>query len=147
MQAHHRLSGQARSLRSLLMISGMSLCRGRGSRAYSLKSVRACSFIVYIQFIRYFCIQQSSNNHRQIQHLAQNAYVTGRTFYGEVRGAFQSCCYTVVLHSPREFTQDRQLLNESRVDSQHPNRLVRIFASAFQAVMFSIDEVIRLRKR
>jgi hypothetical protein len=146
-QARHRPCGQARSLRSLLMISGMSPCRGRGSRAYSLKSVRACSFIVYIQFIRYFCIQQSSNNHRQIQHLAQNAYVTGRTFYGEVRGAFQSCCYTVVLHSPREFAQDLQLLNESRVDSQHPNRLVRIFASAFQAVMFSIDEVIRLRKR
>ena len=59
----------------------------------------------------------------------------------------QSFYYTVVLHSPCEFAQDRQLLNESRVDSQHPNRLVRIFASAFQAVMFSIDEVIRLRKR
>jgi hypothetical protein len=146
-QARHRLSGQARSLRSLLMISGMSPCRGRGSRAYSLKSVRACSFIVYIQFIRYFCIQQSSNNHRQIQHLAQNAYVSGRTFYGEVREVLQSFYYTVVLHSPCEFAQDRQLLNESRVDSQHPNRLVRIFASAFQAVMFSIDEVIRLRKR
>ena len=105
-----------------------------------MKRFRACSFIVYIQFIRYFCIQQSSKNHGQIQHLAQNAYVTGRTFYGEVRGAFQSFYYS-------EFTQDRQLLNESRVDSQHPNRPVRIFASAFQAVMFSIDEVIRLRKR
>ena len=147
MQARHRLSGQARSLLRLLMISGMSPCRGRGSRAYSLKRFRACSFIVYIQFIRYFCIQQSSKNHGQIQHLAQNAYVTGRTFYGEVRGAFQSFYNTVVLHSPCEFAQDRQLLNESRVDSQHPNRLVRIFASAFQAVMFSIDEVIRLRKR
>ena len=82
-----------------------------------------------------------------MQHLAQNAYVTGRTFYGEIRGAFESCYYTVVLHYPREFAQDRQLLNESRVDSQHPNRFVRFFASAFQAVMFSIDEVIRLRKR
>ena len=68
-------------------------------------------------------------------------------FLGEVRGAFQSFYNTVVLDSPCEFAKDRQLLNESRVDSQHPNRFVRIFASAFQAVMFSIDEVIRLRKR
>ncbi len=54
-------------------------------------------------------------------------------------GAFQSYYNTVVFHSPCEFAQDRQLLNESRVDSQHPNRFVRIFDSAFQAVMISGD--------
>jgi hypothetical protein len=68
-------------------------------------------------------------------------------FLGEVRGAFQSFYNTVVLDSPCEFAKDRQLLSESRVDSQHPNRFVRIFSSVFQAFMFSIDEVIRLRKR
>ena len=56
---------------------------------------------------------------------------------------FRACSFIVYI----QFAQDRQLLNESRVDSQHPNRLIRIFASAFQAVMFSIDEVIRRRKR
>ncbi len=55
----------------------------------------------------------------------------------------RACSFIVYI----QFAQDRQLLNESRVDSQHPNRFVRIFASAFQAVMFSIDEVIRRRKR
>jgi hypothetical protein len=111
-QESHRLCGQARSLLKLLMISGTSPCRGRGSRAYSLKSVRGCSFISNSKAFLHLIIKQESRADTAFGPKCLGCLLdflwrgSGGASFVLLFGGFAFNC---------EFTQDRQPLNESRV--------------------------------